>query len=146
MNDIDNIPVCELLPQQPPFVMIDRLLHFDEKTVRSGLRVAADNLFVSDGVLTAPGLIENMAQTAAARMGYIGKYLENGTIKLGFIGEIKRLSIERCPAVGEELTTTVEITNEVFSTLVVQARAETASGTAASCEMKIFMTDIDSQA
>jgi predicted hotdog family 3-hydroxylacyl-ACP dehydratase len=58
--------VLNLIPQKPPFVMIGRLLHWDEKLTRTSFLVNDDNVFVEDGEFREPGLIENIAQTAAA--------------------------------------------------------------------------------
>ena len=142
MKPVSEISVLELLPQQPPFVMVDKLLHVDDTAVSSSFRVMPDNLFVENDVLTEPGIIEHIAQTCAARLGYINKYLRKDNIKLGFIGEIKNLTIEKTPHVGDELTTDVIIVKEILSTLLVRARVKVNDDNIASCEMKIFMSDI----
>lgn len=143
MNEIQQINIRELLPQQPPFVMVDKLLAVSEAAITTGLTVRADNLFVENGQFTQAGIVENMAQTGAAKLGYVNKYVEQGTVKLGFIGEIKKLSFAELPVVGDELVTTVEVQNEVLSTLIVQTRVETAGRLVASGSMKICMTDIE---
>ena len=60
-----------LIPQRPPMVMIDRFYGIEENTSWSGLTVTTDNLFCRDGVLQETGIIEHIAQSAAARVGYI---------------------------------------------------------------------------
>ena len=77
-----DIPVGLLLPQQPPFVMIDTLCRFDEREVETVLTVRPDNVFVDadDGCLSVCGMVENMAQTCAARLGYIN-YIRRETIR-----------------------------------------------------------------
>ncbi|MDR2125338.1 MAG: pseudouridylate synthase [Prevotellaceae bacterium] len=100
-------------------------------------RVEEDNIFVEDGALTEPGLLENIAQTAAARMGYICKYVDKTGVKIGVIGEIKNLVIKRCPCVGEELTTIVEIVTDIFSTLMVQCKVNVNGTVIAQGSMKI---------
>jgi predicted hotdog family 3-hydroxylacyl-ACP dehydratase len=134
-----DINVRELLPQQGKFVMIDHLRYLDETTVISSMTVDDDNIFVEENTFTEPGIIENIAQTAAARMGYIGKYVNGNDVKLGFIGEIKDLVIERCPCTGEELITSVEITTEIFSTLMIQAKVTVNNELIAHGCMKIAM-------
>ena len=71
MRAIEDITLKELIPQRPPFVMIDKLLSCDMVVTTTELEVREDNIFVADGRLTAEGLMENIAQTCAARMGYI---------------------------------------------------------------------------
>ena len=53
--------------------MIDRMTRFDWTSNTTELTVREDNLFYEDGRLTSSGLIENIAQTCAARIGYINK-------------------------------------------------------------------------
>jgi predicted hotdog family 3-hydroxylacyl-ACP dehydratase len=136
-----DMNVRELLPQQGRFVMIDRLRHLDETAAVSSMTVKGDNIFVDGDVFSEAGIIENIAQTAAARMGYIGKYINRGEVKIGYIGEIKNFVIERCPRTGEELTTSVEIAGEIFSTLMVQAKVTVNSELIAHGSMKIAVID-----
>jgi hypothetical protein len=65
------IDTISLIPQRPPFVMIGSLLYNDEKVTRTTYRVSQQNIFVEHGLFREPGLLENIAQTAAARAGYI---------------------------------------------------------------------------
>ena len=143
MKSIDNIDIKELLPQQPPFVMVDQLKYFDETKITTSLTITSDNIFLDKGLFTESGVTENIAQTCAARMGYINKYILNDGVKLGFIGEIKNLIIERLPTVDETIMTTVDVQNEVLSTLLVKAQVMIDDELIASCSMKIFMTEID---
>ena len=68
-----QIDVHELLPQQEPFVMIGSLTYFDEVRTVTETTIAADNIFVDDGCFSASGLIENVAQTCAVRIGFVNK-------------------------------------------------------------------------
>ena len=144
-----NINIQELLPQRPPFIMVDALTHFDEVVTRTRLQVRAENIFVEGAELTESGVMENIAQTCAARMGYINKFLksdsESGKVKIGFIGAIKNLVIENLPTVGDTLNTTIEVVSEIFALTLVNAKVEVGEKLMASCEMKISLTDIDSQ-
>ena len=140
-----DIDILTLLPQRPPFVMVDRLLHSDAKTTVTAITIREDNIFTENGELTEAGVMENIAQTCAARMGFINRFLMSGKVKIGFIGAIKNLVIEEAPKAGETLTTTVEVTGEVFAVTMVNAKVEAGEKLVASCEMKIALTDIDSQ-
>jgi predicted hotdog family 3-hydroxylacyl-ACP dehydratase len=93
-----------LIPQRPPFVMIDRLLDCDGSGTRSFFRVDGKNIFVSDGCLREPGLIENIAQTAAAGEGWLARR-EGRPVQIGFIGAIKNLKIDGLPSLTDELIT-----------------------------------------
>lgn len=119
--ELTEINIHDLLPQQEPFVMVDKLIHFDmEKTVTETL-VVTDNIFSEDGFFTPAGMIENIAQTCATRIGYINKYILKKGIQLGFIGAIKALKIYRCPRVGETVQTTILTIEEIFGMTLVKA-------------------------
>jgi predicted hotdog family 3-hydroxylacyl-ACP dehydratase len=133
----DKIAVLELLPQRPPFVMIDRLLYCDTAVTRTSLRVEEGNIFCDDGRLSEAGLIENIAQTCAARLGYINAYLLHDTVKVGFIGAIRDLEIRRLPRAGEVVTTRVEVVEEIFRMTLARATVTAGEEIVASCEMKI---------
>ena len=79
--DLKTINILELLPQRPPFIMVDKLLYFDEVRTNTCLTVRADNIFVDDDTMTATGLIENIAQTCAVRLGYINRYIYKRILK-----------------------------------------------------------------
>ena len=137
--------ILNLIPQQPPFVMVDKLLYCDLETTSAALTILENNIFVENNKLTEAGVMENIAQTCAARMGYINKYIISEKIKLGFIGSIKNLIIEKLPKVGDELITTIDVVSEIFNLTLVNAKVEVGEEIIASCEMKISLSDIDSQ-
>lgn len=135
MNDI-----LKYIPQRPPIVMVDRILNSDEEKTETELTVRADNIFVENGLFTAPGLTENMAQTAAARAGYT--FLENDMeVKLGFIGAVKNLKIYQEPAVGTTLKTEIRELATVMNILAVKTEVRVADELVAECELKIFIQE-----
>lgn len=140
---IKDFDILELLPQRPPFVMVDKLTHYDKTSARSSFMVREGNLFCSGGRMEEAGLIENMAQTCAARMGYRARMelQSDGMVRVGFIGSIRGITIVRVPLVGEVLTTTVEVKEEIFSTSLVEMKVEVEDEVIASGSMKIFLTD-----
>ena len=148
MNEIDfaSIDVLELLPQRPPFVMIDKLLHFDEVNTTTCFEVRADTLFVEDSVLNSCALVENIAQTCAARMGYINHFIYKENVKLGFIGSVRDLVILRDVKVGEVLTTSIEVMEEIMSLTLVHASVKVGDETIVTAEMQIALSDIDAAA
>ena len=144
MKAIDELTIEELIPQRPPFVMIDRLVSSDEEYSVTELSIREDNLFVEEGRLSASGLIENIAQTCAARIGYINLNLGQ-TVKIGVIGSMSNLNIERTPKVGEKLTTTIKLLEEVFQMTLVEAVIASDNEEIVHANMKIALTDIDSK-
>ena len=117
-----QIDIHELLPQQEPFVMVGRLIALDDSTTVSETTIAPDNLLVDDGRFTATGLIENVAQTCAARIGYVNKYVLKKGIQVGVIGAVRNLCVHDLPLVGQTVTTTVEVREELLGMTLAAAR------------------------
>lgn len=140
MRKIEDIPLNELLPQRPPFVMIDRLVSCDDVFAVTELTIREDNIFVEDERLTSSGLIENIAQTCAARIGYINLNA-GGTVKIGVIGSISDIDIARTPKVGERLETHAEVISEVFLLTLIEAVIRSNGEEIARGKMKIALTD-----
>ncbi len=145
MTELENIDIRELIPQREPMIMVDALTGFDPVVTTTRFEVRPDNIFVDSGRLSPEGIIENIAQTCAARMGYINKYLKAEAVKLGFIGAMKGFSVEYMPGVGDRLDTTIEVADEVFSITLVRARVEAGGRLVAQGEMKISLTGINSK-
>lgn len=142
-SDISSVNVLDLIPQRPPFIMIDCLTHFDPVITSSRFTVYDNNLFFNEGRLLASGLIENIAQTCAARIGYINR-LSNEVIKLGFIGAVRNLKIYKTPLAGDTIYTTITVKEEVFQMTLVDAVVKLNDETIAEAEMKIALSDIES--
>ncbi len=136
-----QIDVHDLLPQQEPFVMIGRMVGMDETTTVTETTIAPDNLFVDNGRFSASGLVENVAQTCAARIGYVNKYVLKKGIQLGFIGAVRNLAIHELPAAGDTIRTTVEVREEIFGMTLATARVERGGQTLLTTEIKIAIKE-----
>ena len=134
--------IFSLIPQRPPFVMIDQFMgqSVDEKISRSLLKITEGNIFVENGVLTEPGLVENIAQTAAARIGYICR-AENKPVPIGYIGAVQNLEILDLPKINDEIKTEITIKNEIFNVTIINGRIMCNGKLMAQCEMKIFISN-----
>ena len=132
-----TIDIHELLPQQEPFVMVGQLVHFDMTRTVTETTIGSENMFVENGQMTASGLIENIAQTCAARIGYVNKYILKKGIQIGFIGAIRNLEVKALPAVGDTIRTTVDVMEEVFGMILANASIECNGETMVTTEMKI---------
>ena len=138
---VRNIDIHELLPQRDPFIMIGALCHFDMECTVSSLHIKESNLFVSNGKLTSPGIIENIAQTCAARIGYINKYILLKGIQVGVIGAINEFELYDFPRVGETIITEIRLIDEVFGMLLVSAAVNSGDKLMARTKMKIAIKD-----
>lgn len=139
--DLEQIDIHELLPQREPFVMVDKLVHFDEKTTTTSFLVREDNLFVENGRLNACALAENIAQTCAARLGYVNKYILKRGIQIGFIGAVKDMKVIDTPVVGDVLTTTIHVLEQIMGLTLVTAVIRIGDRVVTTAEMKIALAD-----
>lgn len=144
MKEFEDIVLEELIPQRPPFVMIDKLFSFDNTFTVTQLEVRADNIFCKDGRLSAEGLMENIAQTCAARTGYIN-LISKKAVKIGVIGAVSNFEVVRTPKVGERLFTTIEVLEELFQITLVKAVVRCGDETIVQANMKVALMNIDMQ-
>lgn len=134
-----NISIIDIIPQRPPFVMIDTLLYADKEKARSTFYIQPDNLFVENGFFLEAGIIENIAQTCAAQIGYTNREC---AVKIGVLGSIKNLKIYQLPLSHQTIETNIDITNVIFeTTVVVDVKVMCQDNLIASCEMKVSITE-----
>lgn len=136
MEEIQDIK--EFIPQREPIIMIDKILECEADWVETAFLIEADNLFVEDGELTESGLMENMAQSAASKVGYECK-LNNEEVPLGFIGAISKVNIMFRPKVKDELKTKVIFDKTVFNVSLINASVSVRGKLACECQMKIVI-------
>lgn len=130
----------EMLPQSEPMVMIDLFVSSNEKTTVTSFHIKPDNILVLKGKLSEAGIIENIAQTAAARSGYEAKK-NNVNVRTGFIGSIKNLKIHFLPDVGNTIQTQIDIKTVIGAITVISAVSSISERIMAECEMTIILTD-----
>ena len=114
MSPFDEIAIGDILPQRDPFTFVDRLVRYDDRETVTSFTVPAEHLLVEDGCLTASGILENMAQSSAARIGYLCKFILHVPVRIGYIGAIRHFRVHRLPMVGETLETTVVLREDIF--------------------------------
>ena len=130
--------IINYIPQRPPFIMVGNLLSATESKLVSSFTIPVNNILVENDYFSESGLVENIAQTAAAGVGY-KQLTNNEPINLGYIAAIKSLIIYKLPKVGEEIQTTIEIVNEVIDVTIVKAEIISDANKIAECEMRIFI-------
>lgn len=131
-------PVTQYIPQRAPIVMIDVLKNADEEHATTSLVVMDDNIFVENGVLKEPGLIENIAQTAAAQVGYLSKQ-NNTPVPLGYIAAIRHLEISKLPEVGSTILTTIIRKNQIMDIILIEGTTSLLNEVICKCEMRVFI-------
>jgi predicted hotdog family 3-hydroxylacyl-ACP dehydratase len=131
--------IVSVIPQRAPFVMIDALLESTETSTKTGFSVRRSNLFFENDFLRESALVENIAQTAAAGVGYRAQ--QNGTeVPVGFIGAIQHLEIFQLPKENDWLETEVTVTNQVFDVSFIRGTIHCKNELLAQCDMKIFLS------
>ncbi|HEY0298144.1 MAG TPA: 3-hydroxyacyl-ACP dehydratase [Arachidicoccus sp.] len=130
--------ILSLIPQRPPFVMIDELLHVDETIARSSFVIKEENILTENGTFSEAAIVENIAQTAAAHAGYFS-LIKKGNVALGYIGAIKNLQIFSLPNVNSLLMTEVRIVDQIFDVTLISGKVFCSDKLIAACEMKIFV-------
>ncbi|MFO8145941.1 MAG: hypothetical protein ACQEQB_02390 [Bacteroidota bacterium] len=134
--------ILELIPQKPPFVMVDTLFEYTNLTGTTGFDIPEDNILVENSVFSEPGLIEHMAQSMSLHRGYHGFLAGLAKPKTGFIGVIKSVEIFELPKAGTKLITYVEILHEIMNVTSVSAKTENENGKViAVSEMKTVTVD-----
>jgi len=141
---VSGAEVLGMIPQKPPIVMIDKIIAVSAQKATTALTIKTDNVFCQDNHLQAAGLTENIAQTAAAQVGYLA-HQAGEKPPVGFIGAIKNLKIHQLPKVGDEITTTIEVEHEIMHFTLINGTAKLGENILAACQMKIFVHDNENE-
>lgn len=122
VEDITKLDVTQFLPQRPPFVLVDKLLQYDEATtaVKTHYRIPHDAPFVEGERFQTAGIMEHIAQSCATRIGYYD-WLHENEIKIGVIGEVKDMKVYYHPKAGDELITVITPKSEIMGVLLATA-------------------------
>ena len=138
-----SIDVHTILPQQEPFVMIGTLTAFAKEYSEAEMEIKGTNIFVDDGKLSAAGMLENIAQTCAARIGFYNKYILHKDVQVGFIGAVRNFTILGLPEVGSVITTRINILQDVFGMTLATAEIKCGEDTMATAEIKLSVRDVE---
>ena len=130
--------IIHFIPQRAPLIMVHNLLEAGDDYAITQLQIEADNLFVENGLFREPGLVENIAQSAAAQVGFQCAQ-KKVPIPVGFIAAIKDLEVFSLPALNSVITTIIKITNKVFDVTLIEGKIVQEGKVLCSCEMRIFV-------
>jgi predicted hotdog family 3-hydroxylacyl-ACP dehydratase len=133
-----NIPVIELIPQRSPMLMIGQLVDVTPLSATTTFTISTPNIFIEENCFTESGMVENIAQTAAAMVGYQCRS-ENKLIPVGYIAALKNLVVRNRPAVDSTIKTTVTVTNNVLDVTIVQGVVEQDGKILCHCELRILI-------
>lgn len=127
----------KLIPHQEPMIMIDSLLSYDDTSTVTGFTIREGNIFLEENIFSSYGMIENVAQTAAAGLGYY-YYINNLEVPVGFIGAVSKMHITDYASVGDKLTTQVSIIAKLEQISIVKGTCMLNDKVLLCCEMKMF--------
>ena len=139
---LDKTFVEQLIPQKFPFVMVDKLLSYEEGSVTAGLTIVTDNIFTAEAIFQESGLIEHMAQSVAIYTGY-QYFLKNEPAPTGYIGSINGIQIQRLPKLGEDVVTEVTILQEFMGVTLVEMCSTIAGEVIATGKMKTVIAGVN---
>ncbi|MBK8341144.1 MAG: beta-hydroxyacyl-ACP dehydratase [Flavobacteriales bacterium] len=120
---------------------MDELVGAEPDRTVTRLTVSASNPFVEGDILLEGGLIEHVAQSSALGSGYTGAQAGAGDPRVGFIGAVTRLRIDRHPALGQQLETEVIMLYRMENVQVIQGTVRCGSEVVAEMEMKVFLME-----
>ena len=100
--------ILDYIPQRPPFVMVDEILTCTEDYCKTQFQIRTDNPLIDNGILLESGVIENIAQSCAAFIGYVNIHIKHQAVRIGVIGAIKDFQIDYQPKEGETLITEIK--------------------------------------
>lgn len=143
VSNTTDIPIdlSDILPQRKPFVMIDGLNYCEGETTETFFKIKKECVFCdSEGRFSEAGIVENIAQTCAARIGYLARQKDE-EVKIGVIGAINNMVITDTSKVGDVINTKVVVEEEVFNMTLVRAEVKREYETIATCKMKIALTE-----
>ena len=130
--------IIHYIPQRDPFIVVHEILQATDEFAVTQFEVLSENIFVTNGLFREPGLLENIAQTAAAQMGYACKK-KGLRVPLGYIANIKNLKVFCLPPVSSVLNTSVKVTNHVMGVIFLDGIVRLDEAIVCQCELRIFV-------
>jgi len=126
------------IPQRPPFVMVGEICSVTEQQIITRFLIEKENILLQDNCLSVSGLLENIAQSAAAQAGFAS--IKNGNkVPMGFIGAISKVQVNKLPLVGNIIETSVKIVQEVFGITLISGEVIHNEEILISCQLKIMI-------
>lgn len=136
--------ILKLIPQRPPFVLVDKIYTHTENEILSGFTIPENHVLLNNhGQLSESGIIEHFAQTIALYQGYY-YYLQNLTAPVGYIGSIKNIDIFELPEANHEIRTKIVVLQQLMGVTMVSGKVFLGEKLIASGEMRtIIAKDVD---
>jgi len=127
-----------LIPQRAPVVVVGALLSYSEWGAETSYVVEEDSWYSVNGHIDEQGIMEHVAQSAAAWGGYPG-YLQGKMPKLGYVAEFSKFEILRMPGIGSELRTTLTSLGSAAGVTLMEAETVSGGKIVAHGKLKIYL-------
>lgn len=131
-------PIFFKIPQAAPFKMVDEVLEYQPDFVRCTFVPAADHIMVHGGKFTPEGIVEFIAQSAAAYAGVYDPEDKDFVPKIGFIAAVKSFFCHTLPDAGTRLVAELQFKQEILQFQVWNALVKKDEEIIAGCEIRIF--------
>lgn len=139
--DFSKISIKQIIPQRPPFLMIDKVIRCEDCDAYLEFFVTPDNVLTENYALSAYGLIENMAQSCAAFIG-CECLLRGVPITVGYIGEVRNAKICEHPRCGQTIKTHVHVIEDFFNIVMAEVEVKNGDKCVATAYVKVAKTNI----
>lgn len=140
-----HYPEIELLiPHRKPILCVNEVILVDGLMAQTKYKIDENSLFMTNGVFSELGLLENAAQTSFIFLNY---FFKNSDTKLaeavGFISQITSLKVDFLPQLGDKIitSTNTELVFNAENMKICNVKAETMvkDQIAFSAEMKMIL-------
>lgn len=139
--ELKDIDIHTLLPQQEPFVIVGTLTECTASKTCTVTTIPDNAIFVAGNVIMPFALAENIAQTCAARIGYVNKYILHKDLEIGVIAALRNVHIHSLPHIGDTIRTQVDIVEDVFGMTLAKAVITLGEDIIVTAEIKIALRE-----
>src|SRR5690606_16378223 len=112
--------ICKLIPQQPPFVLVDTLIEYGADRIVAAFNIPQQQVLVATTAApTEAGVIEDFARTVASQHGY-GYFTRDRSPPVASFASLTDFAVHRRPRAGQHLSTTTHILQRMFGVTAVR--------------------------
>ena len=128
----------KLIPQRAPVMMVGALLSYSDEGAETSYVVDDDSWYCVNGHIDEQGIMEHVAQSAAAWGGYAG-YLRGEEPKLGYVEEFSKFEILSMPGAGKEIRTRIHSLGTAAGVTLMESETVCGEDVVARGRLKIFI-------
>ena len=134
--EVSKEQIESFIPQRAPFIMIDNLIEATPNKFTTDFLILSDNIFLENKLLREFALIENIAQSGAAGIGFLNRSLKTKPVD-GFIGGISKLIVHDLPKVNDKIYTIVTKLHQLGNMYLLKGESFVNGNRLIECEVKL---------